>query len=107
MKTNNILTPQQLLSEHTEAVEQIEKTIEAKQKQLKQVQGTIEKLKVQLETKKLEKELLLRSHNLCFDCNKSLSSDEVKFCIDRKLNPLCQACQRKQDSPEPLEPSKS
>ena len=95
MKADSILTPKQKLQEHSEAVKQIEETIKTKQTQVKQAQGAITKLKVQLETKKLEKELLLRSNNLCFYCNKSLSSDEVKFCIDKSLDPLCQPCQQK------------
>ena len=101
------LTPQQELIKYNEEVKQIEATMATKQKAVKLAQSAIEKLKAQLETKELQREILLRSNNLCFTCHKSMSSDEVKFCIDKSLAPLCQTCQRKQVSPEALKPSET
>jgi len=92
------LTPQQQITEHNKAIGQIDTMLKSKQNTIKVAQSAIKKYRTQIKTITLQKELTLRSNNMCFDCHKNLSSDEVKFCIDKSLNPLCQACQQKSRS---------
>jgi len=88
-------TPQEQLQAHNQAIEQNKVWLTAKEKEVKTAQSAIKKYKAQIKTITLEKELVLRANNLCFTCHKNLSSDEVKFCIDKGFKPLCQTCQRK------------
>ena len=102
-------TVQEQIQSHNQALEQNQKWITIKEKEVKIAQSVIKKYKAQIKTITLEKELALRINNLCFLCHKKLSSDEVKFCIDKNLEPLCQTCQRKSrssiSSEQPQEPS--
>ena len=91
-------TAQEQIQSHNQAIEQNKKWLSAKEKEVKTAQSVIKKYKAQIKTITLEKELLLRANNLCFSCHKQLSSDEVKFCIDKGFKPLCQTCQRKPQS---------
>lgn len=89
------LTPQEQVQQHHQAQVQIHKSRQAEAEKIKRARASLKKYDQQLATIEVQKELLLRTHNLCFNCHKNLSSDEVKFCIDQKLQPLCQPCQRK------------
>ena len=91
----NTQTPQEQVNALDLAIEQNQNWLIAKEKEVKSAQSVVKKYKGQIKTITIEKELVLRTHNLCFTCHKQLSSDEVKFCIDKQLNPLCQGCQRK------------
>ena len=92
---DNKQTPQEQIQAHNQAIEQNNAWLSVKEKEVKTAQFAIKKYKAQIKTIELEKELVLRVNNLCFTCHKNLSSDEVKFCIDKGFKPLCQTCQRK------------
>ena len=95
---DNKQTPQEQLQTHDQALEQNKIWLATKEKEIKTAQVAVKKYKAQIKTITLEKELVLRVNNLCFSCHKQLSSDEVKFCIDKGFKPLCQTCQRKPQS---------
>lgn len=88
------VTVQEYLQSLNTALDQNKKWLTAKEKEVKTAQSSVKKYKGQIKTITAEKELTLRTHHLCFTCHKQLSSDEVKFCIDKQLQPLCQSCQR-------------
>jgi len=88
-------TAQEQIQSHNQAIEQNQKWLTVKEKEVKTAQSVIKKYKAQIKIITAEKELLLHSNHLCFSCYRNLTSDEVKFCIDKGFNPLCQTCQRK------------